>query len=345
MVEPCYGDDVFCAYRAKHIVINIENKMRDIADGRADNSTLVKPRMKVAMGIKHRRSNLLPYLLVLPILLYEGVFIISPIVQGIYGSFTSLELASNKPQVWVGLANYARMFDDPEFWQSLKVTLIFTSLVIIIALGAGLLTALLFNRPFRFRPAARALLMIPWAFPEVPVVMIFIWILNPQFGVINVLARLIPGVNENPQWLQVPELAMAWVVLIASWKAFPFYSLVMLAALQSVSQELYDAAKVDGANTFQLFRNITMPGIATTLELLVVLASIFSLKQFSIIFLMTGGGPVGATETIVMRIYNAAFRFYDYSYAAAMGVAGFLISLIIAIVFIILQARRAKEYA
>ena len=133
--------------------------------------------------------------------------------------------------------------------------------------------------------------------------------------------------------------------MIASWKAFPFYSLVILAALQSVPQELYEAATVDGANPIQLFRHITLPGIGTTLELLVVLAMIFSFKQFTIIFLMTGGGPSGATETIVMRIFNTAFRFYDYSYATAIGVAGFVVSLVIAFFFVVLQARRARENA
>lgn len=290
-----------------------------------------------------RRPRLLPYALVLPIILFEGFMLVYPIAQGIYGSFTRIELASKNPPEWVGLDNYQRMFSDPAFWKVLQTTLLFTALVIIVAISAGLFTALLFNRPFRFRPTARALLMMPWAFPEVPVVMIFIWILSPQFGVINILARLLPGVNENPQWLQVPELAMAWMVLIASWKAFPFYSLVILAALQSVPQELYEAAKVDGANPLQLFRHITIPGIATTLELLVVLASIFSFKQFTIIYLMTGGGPSGATETIVIRIFNTAFRFYDYSYATAFGVAGFVVSLVIAFFFILLQARRAQE--
>ena len=155
--------------------------------------------------------------------------------------------------------------------------------------------------------------------------------------------RWIPGINENPQWLRVPSLAMGWVVLIASWKAFPFYSLVILAALQAVPQEIYEAAKVDGANTLQLFWHITVPSIRTTLELLVVLASIFSFKQFTIIYLMTGGGPSGATETIVMRIFNTAFRFYDYSYATALGVAGFVVSLVIAFFFISLQSRRVEE--
>ncbi len=292
-----------------------------------------------------RRPHLLPYLLILPIVLYEGLMVVYPIAQGFYASFTRIELASNRPAEWVGWANYQRMLADPGFWKVLQTTVLFTALVIVVAVGAGLFTALLFNRPFRGRPVARALMMLPWAFPEVPVVMIFIWILSPQFGVINILARMLPGVTTNPQWLQVPALAMGWMVLISAWKAFPFYSLVILSALQAVPQEMYEAAKVDGANPVRLFWHITLPSISSTLELLIVLASIFSFKQFTIIYLMTGGGPSGATETIVMRIYNTAFRFYDYSYATAIGVAGFLVSLVVALFFIVLQARRARENA
>ncbi len=291
------------------------------------------------------RRYLLPFSLVLPIILYEGLLIVYPIAQGIYGSFTRIELASKNPPLWVGWANYERMFSDPAFWKVIRTTLLFTGLVIVVALTIGLLTALLFNRPFRFRPLARGMLMMPWAIPEVPVVMIFIWMLSPQFGVVNILARMLPGVTQNPQWLQVPELAMGWMVLISSWKAFPFYSLVILAALQAIPQELYEAARVDGASRLQLFWNVTFPGIGSTLELLVVLAAIFSFKQFTIIFLMTGGGPSGTTETIVIRIFNTAFRFYDYSYATALGVAGFVVSLAVAFVFILMQARRAQESA
>ncbi len=312
--------------------------MSETASGVASIVGIASPR-------RFRRLHLLPYVLVLPIVAFEFVMIIYPILQGIYGSFTQIELASNKPIKWIGLANYQRMLHDPAFWKVMQTTLVFTGLVILVAISAGLFTALLFNRPFRFRPAARALMMMPWAFPEIPVVMIFIWILSPQFGVVNILARMIPGVTQNPQWLQVPTLAMGWMVLIASWKAFPFYSLVILAALQSVPQELYEAATVDGASAVQLFQHITLPGISTTLELLVVLAVIFSFKQFTIIYLMTGGGPSGATETIVIRIFNTAFRFYDYSYAAAIGVAGFLVSLVIAFFFVYLQSRRAQENA
>jgi len=292
-----------------------------------------------------RRPHLLPYMLVLPIIVYEGVMLLYPIWEGVLASFKRVELVSTRAPTWVGLANYRRMFTDPQFWNTIRVTLIFTVAVIILAIGAGLFTAMLFNRSFRFRPAVRAAMMLPWAFPEVPVCMLFIWFVNSQFGVINYLVRWIPGVTENPQWLGQPALAMAVVVGIAAWKAFPFYSLVILAALQGVPQELYEAAKVDGASPTGLFAHITIPGIRSTLELLIVLACIFSFKQFTIIFLMTGGGPGQATETLVMKIYNTAFRFYDYSYGTAMAVAGFLMSLVIAIVFIVMQARRAREYA
>ncbi len=135
------------------------------------------------------------------------------------------------------------------------------------------------------------------------------------------------------------------MVLISSWKAFPFYSLVILSALQSVPQEIYEATRVDGANPWQLFWRITVPSIGPTLELLVVLASIFSFKQFTIIYLMTGGGPISSTETIIIRIFNTAFRFYDYSYASALAVSGFVVSVVIAFFFISLQARRAQENA
>src|SRR5690349_15277038 len=126
-----------------------------------------------------RRRNVLPYALALPIVLYELALIIYPIIQGFIGSFQQIELASNRASTWVGLANYQRMFSDPDFWKVMQTTLIFTALVIIVAISAGLFTALLFNRSFRFRGVARAMMMMPWAFPEVPVVMIFIWILSP----------------------------------------------------------------------------------------------------------------------------------------------------------------------
>jgi multiple sugar transport system permease protein len=290
------------------------------------------------------RWNWLPYALALPILAYEAFFILYPIFNGMKLSLYRQPRGAQSLK-WVGLDNYRRMWESPAFWDMLKNTAIFTVGVIVIAVGFGLASALLLNRHFPGRTMARAVMTLPWAFPDVPAVLTFIWMLNPNFGVMNVFARWLPWVDSNPTWLLDQRLAMLSVVLMSAWKGFPFYALVILAALQTVSQELADAARVDGANKVQIFSAVTLPAIMPTLLLLVILALIFSFKQFTMIWLTTGGGPAGATETIVIRVYNTAFRYYDFSYAAAIGVAGFVIVLVVALVFLMLQRRQEMELA
>jgi multiple sugar transport system permease protein len=291
-----------------------------------------------------RRVDLLPYCLALPILLYEAGLLLYPIAQGVATSFTRTEVGGGAG-AWVGLANYQRMLADAGFWRVLQTTLLYSVSLIAVALGGGLGAALVLNRAFRGRTLARGLMTLPWAFPDVATVLVFAWMLNPTFGVMNVFARLLPGVRQNPTWLLDPGLAFLAIVLITAWKAFPFYSLVILAALQTVPAELYEAARVDGAGPLQSFRSVTWPAILPTLSLLAVLASIFSVRQFTIIFLLTGGGPSGATETLVVRIYNTAFRFYDFSYGAAIGVAGFVLALAVALLFLALQRRQEAQLA
>jgi multiple sugar transport system permease protein len=286
-----------------------------------------------------RRINWLPYFLAVPIFLYELVFILYPIFEGVKSSFYQ-QRNLGSPANWVGLANYRRLVNDEFFWNSMGKTLVFMAGVIVVSIGFGLFAALVLNRAFFGRSAARGLVTMPWAFPEVPAVLIFLWMLNPQFGVMNVFANWLPWVEQNPKWLLDPRLAMVSVVLITAWKGFPFYSLVILAALQTVPSELSEAARVDGASRRQAFLAVTLPGILPTLLLLVVLASIYAFKQFTIIWLLTGGGPAGATDTVVIRIYQTAFRFYDFNYAATIGVAGFVVVLTIALLFLAVQRKQ-----
>lgn len=294
-------------------------------------------------GTRRRRPALFPYLLALPILAYEFVFILYPIEEGIKSSLQK-QASIGKPPKWVGFDNYRRMLQDDAFWEVLRHTIVYMLAVIVVAIGFGLGSALLLNRHFKGRTLARALMTLPWAFPDVPTVLIFIWMLNPNFGVMNVFANWLPGVDQNPKWLLDPNLAMLCVVLITAWKGFPFYSLVILAALQTVPSELTDAARVDGANRVQTFFAVTLPCIMPTVLLLTVLAAIFSFKQFTVIWLMTGGGPSGATETIVVRVYQTAFRFHDFPYAAAIGGAGFLMTLTVALIFLAVQRRQDLEF-
>ena len=276
-------------------------------------------------------SRAFPYLLILPMLALEAALVVYPILRGAMFSLASDEGFT--------LDNYRTMLTDPDFWRMIGRTIVFTLSVDVSILTIGLSLALLMNWSFRGRGLVRSLLTIPWAIPEVPVAITFVLMLDPSFGVLNAFLRLIPGIDENPQWLLDPTLAMLVVVAATVWKGFPFYSLVLLSALQSVPDELYEAGRIDGAGRFSLFRHVTLPGIRDSLGLLAVLAFIYSTQQFTLIWLITGGGPVDATTTLAPAIYMQAFRFYDFNYAGAIAVVGFLISAVATLVFIAAQRR------
>ena len=286
---------------------------------------------------RHRLGDGVAYWLILPLLALEGLFLAYPILSGIASSFV------NPDSGGYDFSNFSTMLADPDFWAIMIRTLVFVLLVDVAVLLTGLGVALLMNWQFRGRAAVRGLLTIPWAIPEVPVAITFIFMIDPTFGVFNLLARMLPGVTENPQWTLDPTLAMAIVVTVTVWKGFPFYSLVLLAALQAVPEELYEAARLDGASAWRQFRHVTLPGIRPSIALLAVLAFIYSMQQFTLIWLIPGGGPVDATLTLAPAIYMQAFRFYNSEYAAAMAVVGLLFSVLATLAFISVQRRLALD--
>ena len=289
-----------------------------------------------------QRRNSLPYVLIFLIVAYLSLFILLPITQQFLTSFSNNVVGVDNVR-WVGLRNYERLFNDPDFWFAVRITFTYMFFVVVGSLAIGLMSALLLNRRFRGRSIARSAIAIPWAFPEISAVLVFLWMVNPTFGVMNLFARLIPGVDENLNWLSDPNLAMPLVIALSVWKAFPFTFLVILAALQAVPRDRYEAAEIDGANRLQLFRFITIPEIAPTLMLMAVLMSIFAFKQFTLIWLTTGGGPYGGiTETLVLTIYQTAFRFFDLAYGATLGVAGFVIVLGLTLLFVYFQQRQER---
>ena len=286
----------------------------------------------------------LPYILALPILIYEGIFILYPMAVGVKYSLTDIEFGSARRP---GLASTTTTACSPithSGWPC-EITIEYSLAVIVVALSVALGTALLMNQAFRGRGIFRALLTTPWAFPDIPTTIIFLWMMNPLFGVLSEMARWLPWIHNSPSWTLDPHLALVTIVLISVWKGFPFYSLVILAALQGVPPELYEAAIVDGADAPTRFRYVTLPAIKPTLMLLALLAFIFSYQQYTLIWQTTGGGPAYATQTLSILIWNEAFQYFDYSYAAAVGVAGFVLSIIAALLFVFLerQARAAEE--
>jgi multiple sugar transport system permease protein len=285
------------------------------------------------------RAAVTPYLLALPVFLYIGGLILYPIGQGIYTSFTRTELLSPAAPAWVGLANYRRLARDPAFWRALGVTLTYTGLVVTATVVLSVLTALLMNARFRGRALARAAITLPYAVPEVAAVLVWTWMLSQQFGVFNVFARALLPLRDNPPWLTGTRMAMLSLILLTLWKILPFYSLVVLTAFQTLRAELYEAARIDGAGALACFRHVTIPGIAPTLGLMTLLATIFSFRRFTVIYLLTGGGPADATKTLVVSVYENAFRFFDLSYGSTLGVAGLTVTLAIAAAYFAAQRR------
>ena len=292
-----------------------------------------------------RARTAAPYLFALPVFLYVSVLVLYPIGQGIATSLTRTELLGPAPPAWVGFANYRRLAGDPAFWRALRVTLTYTLLVVSATVVASVGTALLMNARFRGRALARAAITLPYAIPEVAAVLVWTWMLSQQFGVLNVFARGMLRLSENLPWLTDTRLALVSLLLLTLWKILPFYSLVVLTAFQALRAELYEAARIDGAGALGCFRHVTLPGIAPTLGLMTLLATIFSFRRFTLIYLLTGGGPADATKTLVVAVYEHAFRFFDLSYGSAIGTAGLGVTLLIAAAYFATQRRLGAEAA
>jgi len=283
-----------------------------------------------------------PYLLILPVILYECILVVYPIVNGIYTSLTFTELAGRPPH-FVGLANYVRLVNDYKMADVAYATIVLTLGSVAAALITGLFVAVLLQKPFRGQALVRLLVMLPWAVPDLPALLTVSWMLNPVTGIVQVPVRLIPGINEGVQFFGDPTLARLALIAISAWKAYPFYALIFLAALGNIPESLYEAARVDGANAFHQFRYLTIPVITPTILIALILSLIFAIKGFSLSFLFTGGGPDLATETLVVHIFKTAFKFFDYSYGQTMGTSGLIVATILAIAFQISERRRLAE--
>lgn len=280
------------------------------------------------------RGTLLPYGLLAPILAFEVLFVIYPIGRGIMMAFQSNHFGVT---TWSGLDNFNQMLGDPIFWASIQTTFKFTISMVVVWLLLGLAVALLLNWSFQGRGVVRALLAVPWAVPDIPVILTFTIMLDPNFGIINRFASLIPGVHHQIQWLSSSNLAFIAIVMMVAWKGFPFYALILLSSLQSISDDLYEAARVDGAGAIRCFWAITLPALVPTLALLAILAFIFSFQQFSLIYLTTGGGPGTDTTTLAVLIYNQAFQFFNYNYASAIAVIALLIALCGTMLYVVFE--------
>ena len=276
----------------------------------------------------------LAFLLLTPTLAVLLALSIYPLIYSIKTSFESTSGAAT-------LQNFTRLITDQFFFSALAHTFIYAAIALTLEFLIGLALAVLLNEQMRGRGAFRSLLLLPMMLPPVVVGVVWRLMLNANFGAVNgTLKRL--GVNPEPlTWTASPKLAMAAVIIADVWQWTPFMFLILLAGLQAIPQEPYEAAVVDGSSAWQTFRHVTLPLLKPAILIALLLRSMDLLRVFDHIFIITEGGPGFATETLSLYIYRTAFRFSNFGYAAAMSFVLLIITNLISLGY--MRLLRTKE--
>jgi len=271
------------------------------------------------------REQRTSWILLLPALLLLLFVFAYPIARAFWLSLFTQNLGTKLQPVFSGLDNYVRMAGDGRFWQSFWTTTVFTTASVLLELLLGMGIALVLNQRFLGRSLVRTSAIIPWALPTALIGLAWAWIFNDQFGVVNDLLLRLGLIKNGINWLGEPTLAMIAVIFADVWKTTPFISILLLAGLQSISPDLYEAHAIDGATPWQSFRQITLPLLLPQ----ILIALLFRFAQafgiFDLIAVMTGGGPGGATEVVSLYIYATVMRYLDFGYGAALVVVTFLL--------------------
>jgi multiple sugar transport system permease protein len=265
--------------------------------------------------------------LLMPALAVIGAMLAVPLALLAFISLKGLKLG-NLTQILRAdftLDNYARILGDPGTWSSLWVSFLYIVGSSAVAFSLGLATALVINEKFPAQRLFRTLILLPWAVPGITATIAFLWIMQPSFGVLNFVLRTTGLAEGDVNWFGDPSLALVAVIFPTVWKTYPFFTIMLLAALQTIPRDMYEAASIDGANGWRAFRWITWPSIRRYAVVALVFNAMYVFREFDFIYASTRGGPNGATDTIAIRIYNVAFEKFDLAAASALGVLTFLL--------------------
>jgi multiple sugar transport system permease protein len=246
------------------------------------------------------------------------VFIGYPLLKGAYLSFFEGPIIGKK--TFAGFSNYIQLINEPFFMQVVSNTLVWTVSIVIFSFIIGFGAALLLNLPINGRSLFRGLILLPWATPPVAVSMMFKWMYSPRTGVLNRLLLGLGLIDRPESWLGNPSFVLIASAIAAIWKAFPFGTIILLAGLQTIPLELYESAEIDGAGIISKFRYITLPLIKKPVLLVIILQTIWAFNEFSILFVLTGGGPGFSSTVLSLLVYRSAFEWLDPGLGGAIAV-------------------------
>jgi multiple sugar transport system permease protein len=295
-----------------------------------------------------QREQRQAWVLLAPMLLVMLLLTAWPLLRTIWLSFTDAALiGSGETPAWIGLENYLYALSDPDFRASIWRTLYFTLVSVTVEGIIGVLVALLLNQKFIGRNVLRVLVILPWALPTIVNAMMWRLNFNPDYGSINALLSQLGIIDGYRSWLGSPEAALNAVMFADIWKNYPLVTLLVLAALQSIPEDLFEAARLDGASAWRRFRAITFPAILAPLGVALVLRTIDAFKIFDIIYVMTRGGPVDSTKTLSFFVYQESFSYLRAGSGAAYAILMTLMCALLITLYLLMlwhQRRRSTAY-
>lgn len=285
------------------------------------------------MNLKTKKK-IAPYLYVMPVLILLLIMYGYPLIKSIIMSLQDYKLTSSGSAPFNDFANFKKMFSDTDFLLLLKNSLIYVIISVVAQFVLGLVLALCLKTKFRGRGIYQSIVFLPWAFSSFVVGLMFRWSFNGEYGVVNDILMKMGIIKENVAWLGTPGLSLAVVIIAMIWMGIPFFGIMILAALQSVPDDIYEAADIDGCGMFRKFFSLTLPYIKPTIIMTVLLRTIWIFNSFDLIVIITGGGPVNYSQTLPSYMYSKAFASYDFGLASAFGVLLIVILGIYAVLFL-----------
>lgn len=276
------------------------------------------------------RRTATPWVFLAPALVATSALVLLPVLNTLWLSLHQVILFRPKSRPFIGLENYAKALADPVFWESLGHSLVWVTAAVTLQFCFGFMAALLLNRAFAWQGLARALIVVPWALPSVIIGLIWTWMLDFNLGVLNHIGVRLGLLSQSVPWLAQADTAMASVILAVLWQGIPFFAVTLLAGLQAIPADLYEAASIDGAGVWGKFRHITLPGLASVIATAVLLRMIWVANSLDLILVMTGGGPGTATQTLPLHAFLTAWSGGNYGQGSALAV--FLTILLLGVV-------------
>ncbi|GAB4112719.1 MAG: sugar ABC transporter permease [Candidatus Caldatribacteriota bacterium] len=278
------------------------------------------------------------YFLIIPAIIIMFIFTLYPLIDGIRVSFTNKSMLRTDYS-YIGLDNYKHILKDPVFWISLRNSIKLTTIVVILQLILGLILAWTLKQEIPGMPFFKSIIMASWVIPVAATVTIFKFMAQSDVGFINLILKNIGLENLVKYWFGDPKTAFSFIVLLHLWRNVPFYGITFFAAMQTIPDSFYEAAEIDGANPFQNFWYITLPGIKNMIIVMVTIHVLWTFNNFDFIYLATGGGPVNKTDVLPVYVYRQSWVSYAGGYAASIGTIMLLILSIYLIIYLIIQEK------